>query len=58
MSQIVKSEEGVTIFAKRHTHLEGAHETGIRLTLSDGSIWFHPYSGRAPVCEQPASKEA
>jgi hypothetical protein len=29
-------------------------ETGQLLTMSDGSIWFHPYNGRPPRCEKTA----
>ena len=29
-------------------------EAGELLTMSDGSVWFHPYNGRAPRCERQA----
>ena len=31
------------------THREGG--PGVLLTMSDGSRWFHPYSGKAPTRE-------
>ncbi len=30
---------------------------GELLTMADGSIWFHPFSGCAPVCERKSNKE-
>lgn len=30
---------------------------GERLTMSDGSIWFHPYNGGAPTQLQPAQQQ-
>ena len=29
----------------------GANGPGERLTMADGSIWFRPYGGAAPICE-------
>lgn len=30
------------------------NQSGERLTMGDGSIWFHPYSGGAPIRERQA----
>ena len=39
------------ILASKHgTGADGA--PGLRLTMRDGSTWFHPFNGRAPVCER------
>lgn len=29
---------------------------GSRITMSDGSVWFHSYGGHAPVCLEEKSK--
>lgn len=45
---ILKAEEGVYLAS----HWGAA--PGARLTMRDGSVWFHPYSGGAPKCLTPA----
>lgn len=31
---------------------------GLRLTMLDGSVWFHPYSGNSkPICERSSDAE-
>jgi hypothetical protein len=37
---------------KRHTVTGGE-----RLTMADGSVWFHPFSGAAPVQEQSRDRD-
>jgi hypothetical protein len=46
---IERTEEGVTLFVKRYAYSDGAHETGVKLYMKDGSVWFHPYNGKGPV---------
>ena len=46
---LVKIEEGQTIYHRRYSWSEGRHITGSRLTMSDGTVWFHPYDGSAPI---------
>ena len=31
--------------------------SGELLTMRDGSVWFHPYSGSAPIKEKGAASE-
>lgn len=46
MSQIISKTEGVS----------GSNGQGARLVMADGSIWFHPYNGGAPVKERSDSE--
>lgn len=43
--EIVRTEEGVRLFYSR------TYGTlpGVLLTMKDGSTWFHPYNGMAPL---------
>lgn len=33
---------------------DGQTRAGARVTMTDGSIWFHPYNGSQPTQLQPA----
>lgn len=33
-------------------------DRGMRLLMQNGSIWFHPFDGGAPVCERDAIPSA
>lgn len=37
--------------------VSGASGPGERLEMADGSIWFHPYSGGAPICERKSDTD-
>lgn len=54
IDDIVKIEEGVMV-ARRRDMSDGTNwierRSGARLYMRDGTVWFHPYSGGAPVCE-------
>lgn len=52
---IVKTERAERIRAQEW---QTYGEVGLLLTMSDGSVWFHPYNGRPPRCEREAEKSA
>lgn len=55
IAEAFHGEKAKTIRAESHVERVGG--AGKLLTMGDGSQWFHPYSGEAPVCEV-TSKES
>lgn len=51
-ASIVARQEGARYAVRLPESVYGAGaisvRTGLRLTMSDGSIWIHPYDGSAP----------
>ena len=47
-----KVENGAAIVSAQHV----GDAPGVRICMGDGSVWFHPYGGGAPVCEKPAGQ--
>lgn len=51
---IVRNERGYHQRASRWFPENTEIAVGERLTMGDGSVWFHPYNGRGPWQEEPA----
>lgn len=52
MPRIVRSTEGVSRTIRHPISDITVTRPGILLEMADGSVWFHPYSGAAPIREK------
>lgn len=46
MSEVVKTEAGVKRYRQPYPESDyGYYVSGVLLTMSDDTVWFHPYNG-------------